>query len=163
MKSISGKNWEELKSTQRLVERVRIDNNFNIIQSKLVVSRNFSDEEIFSIKNNIDIENPFLKKDFLVGCDLLRKHIDNKNQILVIGDYDVDGCLATSLVINFLRKNSISSKYYIPDRVKDGYGANKELIIKLINKHSPKLIIFLDCGSNSHDALKFIKSKKLTL
>ena len=64
MKSISGKNWEELKSTQRLVERVRIDNNFNIIQSKLVVSRNFSDEEIFSIKNNIDIENPFLKKRF---------------------------------------------------------------------------------------------------
>ena len=64
-------------------------------------------------------------------------------------------------MINFLRKNSISSKYYIPDRVKDGYGANKELIIKLINKHSPKLIIFLDCGSNSHDALKFIKSKKI--
>ena len=162
MKSISGNYWEELKSTQRLIDKIKIDHNFSMIQAKMIISRNFSEEEIFSINNNVEITNPFLKKkDFLLGCELLKKHIDKRNKILIIGDYDVDGCVSTSLMVNFLKKNKAKVTYYIPDRVKDGYGANKELIIKLLLKYNPRLIVFLDCGSNSYKALNFIKSKKI--
>ena len=54
MKSISGKNWEEIKLNKRLIEKVKIDHNVNDIQSKLIISRNFSVEEIFLIKNQIN-------------------------------------------------------------------------------------------------------------
>ncbi len=163
MKSISGKNWEEVKLSKRLIEKAQIDHNFNDIQSKLVISRNFSKEEIFLINNQVNLTNPFLHTiDFLSAFKLLKKNIIENNQILIIGDYDVDGCVSTSLMVNFLNFNNSIVKYYIPDRIKDGYGANLDLIIRLINKHNPKLIIFLDCGSSSHLAIKYIKSQNIS-
>tara|TARA_B100001063_G_C16742900_1_gene545808 strand:- start:80 stop:1777 length:1698 start_codon:yes stop_codon:yes gene_type:complete len=159
MISVSGKNWEEIRVNRRLIEKVKVDYNLNDIQSKLVVSRNFSDEEILSIRNKLNFKNPFFKnKDFLLGCELLKKHIINKKKIMIVGDYDVDGCVSTSLMVNFLKKNNNDVNFYIPDRFEDGYGANKKLLIKLIPKYKPHLIIFLDCGSSSLEAIEYSRN-----
>ena len=162
MISVSGKYWEEIKFNKRIIDKIKIDHNLNDIQSKIVLTRNYSDEEIFLIKNIIKLNNPFLNsKDFLIGCRLLKTNIENKKKILIIGDYDVDGCMATSLLVNFITYNNSRVDYYIPDRFKDGYGASKNLIIELIKKFNPNLIVFLDCGSNSNDAIKYLKSKMI--
>ena len=162
MKSISGKNWEELSVNKQLFEKIKIDHTLNDIQAKLVLSRNYSKEEIFLIKNKIPFNNPFVKtKDFLSGIKLLQNCINNNEKILIVGDYDVDGCVSTSLVVNFFKKNNVNFTYYIPDRFKDGYGASKKLITKLINKYTPELIIFLDCGSNSYEAITYLNSKSI--
>jgi single-stranded-DNA-specific exonuclease len=162
MISVSGKNWEELNINKRLVEKIKIDHGLNDIQSKIILSRNYSSEEIYLIKNKIDLKNPFSNtKDFLEGCELLKKNLYRQNKILVIGDYDVDGCMSTSLLVNFLKQKTSRVNYFIPDRFKDGYGASKQLIIKLIKQFNPSLIIFLDCGSNSFGAIKYIKTKKI--
>ena len=159
MKSISGKNWEELSVNKQLVEKIKIDHALNNVQAKLVLSRNYSKEEIFLIKNKIPLNNPFLKtKDFLSGIELLQNCIINNEKILIIGDYDVDGCVSTSLMVNFFKKNNVNFTYYIPDRFKDGYGASKKLIEKLIKKYTFGLIIFLDCGSNSNEAVTYLNS-----
>jgi hypothetical protein len=74
MISVSGKYWEEIKFNKRIIDKIKIDHNLNDIQSKIVLARNYSDEEIFLIKNNIEFRNPFLKtKDFLKGCQLLKR------------------------------------------------------------------------------------------
>ena len=163
MKSISGKYWEEIKTEKRLVDKVKVDHNLNTFQAKLIINRNFTEEELLSINNNISLKNPFINtKDFLSACELLELHITKKNKILIIGDYDVDGCLSTVLMVNFLKKNQAKVKYFIPDRLKDGYGASEKLIRKLISFHKPELIIFLDCGSSSYNAIKFINSKNIS-
>ena len=162
MKSVSGKHWEELSINRRIIEKIKIDHDLNDIQAKLVLSRNYTKEEIFLIKNKIPLHNPFLKtKDFLSGIKLLNNTIINENKILIIGDYDVDGCVSTSLVVNFLRKNNVHPDYYIPNRFEDGYGASEKLIKKLLKKYKPELIIFLDCGSSSYEALKYLNSKSI--
>jgi single-stranded-DNA-specific exonuclease len=162
MISVSGKNWEEFNTNKRLVEKIKIDHGLNDIQSKIILSRNYTNEEICLIKNKIDLKNPFYNtKDFLLGCELLMKNLSRQNKILIIGDYDVDGCISTSLLVNFLKKQKSRINYFIPDRFKDGYGASKDLIIKLIKQFDPGLIIFLDCGSNSYEAIKYIKTKKI--
>ncbi len=162
MKSISGKNWEELQLSKRLIEKIKINYEFNDIQSKIIISRKFSEEEIFLIKNQLNFVNPFYNtKDFLLAIKIFKKNINLDNRILIIGDYDVDGCLSTSILIKFLKFNKSKVNYYIPDRFKDGYGANKNLIIRLIKNYNPQLIIFLDCGSNSHSVIKLIKSKNI--
>ena len=61
MKSVSGKNWEELSTDKRLIEKIKIDHTLNDVQAKLVLSRNFSKEEIFLIRNKIYLKNPFLR------------------------------------------------------------------------------------------------------
>ena len=162
MKSVSGKNWEELSADKRLIEKIKIDHVLNDIQAKLILSRNYSKEEIFLIKDKISLNNPFLKtKDFLLGIELLQKCIINNEKILIVGDYDVDGCVSTSLIINFFKRNNVDLDYYIPDRFKDGYGASEKLIDKLIKKFNPDLVIFLDCGSNSYEAIKNLNSKSI--
>ena len=163
MKSISGKYWEEVKVQKRLIDKVKIDFDLNDTQAKIALSRNYTNQDFFLINNEIKFNNPFLKtKDFLLGCELLKNNIENENNILIIGDYDVDGCMSTSIFFNFLNKNNGKVNYYIPDRFKDGYGASKNLIIKLIKKFQPNLTIFLDCGSNSYDAIKYLKTKKIS-
>src|SRR5210317_33903 len=162
MISVSGKNWEEDYTNKRLIEKIKIDHDFNDIQSKIILSRNYTSEEVYLIKNKINIKNPFYNtNDFILGCELLEENLNNQNNILIVGDYDVDGCMSTSLLVNFLKTKKNKVNYFIPDRFKDGYGASKNLIIKLIKKFNPGLIIFVDCGSNSHDALKHIKTKKI--
>ena len=162
MISISGKNWEEEYTNKRLIEKIKIDHGFNDIQSKIILSRNYSSEEIYLIKNKIELKNPFYNtKDFLLGCELLEKNLKSQSKVLIIGDYDVDGCMSTSILFNFLKKNNARVNYIIPDRLKDGYGASRKLIIKLIKQFDPNLVIFLDCGSNSYEAIKFIKLKNI--
>jgi single-stranded-DNA-specific exonuclease len=164
MISISGKHWEEVKIQKRLIDKVKIDFDLTDTQSKIALSRNYTDQDFFLINNEIKLHNPFLKtKDFLLGCELLKNNIENHNNILIIGDYDVDGCMSTSIFFNFLKKNHSKINYYIPDRFKDGYGASKNLIIKLTKKFRPNLIIFLDCGSNSYEATKYLKTKKISV
>jgi len=162
MISVSGKDWEEEYTIKRLIEKIKIDYRLNDIQAKIILSRNYSKEEIYLIKNKIDLKNPFHNtKDFLLACELLKKNLKNQNKILIIGDYDVDGCMSTSLLVNFLKEKNANVDYFIPDRFKDGYGASKDLVIKLIKRFDPKLIIFLDCGSNSYDATEYINTKKI--
>src|SRR5210317_1005489 len=162
MISVSGKNWEELNINKRLVEKIKIDHGLNDIQSKIILSRNYSNEEIYLINNKIDLKNPFYNtKDFLQGCEILNKNLIRQNKIFIIGYYDVKRCMLISLLVNFLKKKSARVNFFIPDRFKDGYGANKELIKILIKQFDPDFIIFLDCGSNSYEAIKYIKTKKI--
>ena len=68
----------------------------------------------------------------------------------------MDQC--TSLFVNFFQSLNNPKFYYIPDRFNDGYGASKKLFEKLILK-KPKLIIILDCGSTSVDAVNYLNKK----
>ena len=162
MISVSGKNWEELYANKRLVEKIKIDHGLNDIQSKIILSRNYTSEEIHLINNRIELKNPFYNtKDFLQGCELLNKNLNRQNKILIIGDYDVDGCMSTSLLVNFLKQKNSRVNYFIPDRFKDGYGASKKLIISLVRQQNPDLIILLDCGSNSVEAINYLREKNI--
>ena len=58
----------------------------------------------------------------------LKKSLDNNENILIIGDYDVDGCVSTSLMVNFFKKILKKIDFYIPNRFDDGYGGNIKLI-----------------------------------
>jgi len=72
----------------------------------------------------------------------------------------VDGSAATSLFVRFFENINHPFYYYIPDREKDGYGATKKLFQKLILE-KPKLIIMVDCGSTSNEAVDFLNDNKI--
>ena len=104
MESVSGKYWEESKINQRVFEKIKSENSFTDIINKLIVLRNFNKEEIFTIDNKIKLINPFLKnKDFENSYKTFKETIKKKGKILIIGDYDVDGIVSTSLFIKFLK------------------------------------------------------------
>ena len=161
MESVSGKYWEESKINQRIFEKIKSENNFPDIINKLILLRSFNKEEIFTINNKIKLINPFFKiKDFENSYKTLKETIEKKGKILIIGDYDVDGIVSTALFIKFLKILNYPYDFYIPDRLKDGYGASLKLIKKLIKK-KPNLVIMLDCGSNSNESVELLNMNSI--
>tara|TARA_B110000263_G_scaffold249166_1_gene265952 strand:- start:94 stop:1794 length:1701 start_codon:yes stop_codon:yes gene_type:complete len=163
MISVSNKEWSERKFSTNLVDKLSQDNNFSQILSKLIISRNFNDEEIHSIKHfkNINFSNVFkFNKDYKQSIDLVIKCVGNKEPICIFGDYDVDGSCSTALFLKFFKSINHPVYFYIPDRAKDGYGPNIKLFKEILKKN-PKLIILVDCGSNSNDAINFLNERKI--
>jgi single-stranded-DNA-specific exonuclease len=161
MISVSGREWQESKFNKNLAEKTQQDYNFSKILSQLIVSRNFTKNEIHLIENNLHLSNVFQNnRDFIKSVILLENVIKNKEKICILGDYDVDGSASTSLFVKFFESINHPYFYYIPDREKDGYGASKKLFEKLIKK-KPKLIIMVDCGSTSVEAIDYLNEKKV--
>ena len=160
MISVSGRKWQEKKVNRKLVEKIQQDNNFSNILAQLIVTRNFDEKEIYLIDNDLNLSNDFQKnQDFIQSVELVEFSIKNRENICILGDYDVDGSASTSLLVRFFKAINHPFFYYIPDREKDGYGASKKLFEKLI-KENPKLVIMVDCGSTSFKAIDYLKQKK---
>jgi len=161
MISVSGKKWIEKKVNKNSIEKVKQDFKLSEILSRLIVSRNYDISEINLINNNLNIINVFKNNsDFNDALEYLINSIKNKENICILGDYDVDGSAATSLLVNFFDYIKQPHYYYIPDREKDGYGASKKLFQKLILK-KPKLVIMVDCGSTSYEAVSFLNENRI--
>ena len=161
MISVSDKNWELKKINKNLVEKLKQDLSLSDVVSRLAISRKFDQTELSSINNNLVLSNVFRNNiDFQKSLELVCNSINNGEKICILGDYDVDGSAATSLFIRFFKSINNKFFYYIPDREKDGYGASKKLFQKLILK-KPKLIIMVDCGSTSNEAIDFLNDNNI--
>ena len=161
MISVSGRKWEQKKINQNLVNKLKQDFDFSDILSRLIISRKFQDDEIATINTDLDLNNVFLNnEDFNQSIKLVIDCINNNEKICILGDYDADGACATSLLVRYFNHINQKHFFYIPDRTKDGYGASKKLFQKLILK-KPKLIIMVDCGSTSNDAIEYLNNHNI--
>jgi single-stranded-DNA-specific exonuclease len=161
MISVSGKIWTEQRVNQNLVEKFKQDYGLSNILSKLIISRNYDSSEIYGINNKQKLINIFKDdKDFEKASLILLKAINNNENICILGDYDVDGACATSLLVRYFNYINQKHFFYIPDRTEDGYGASKKLFQKLILK-KPKLIIMVDCGSTSNEAVDYLNKHNI--
>ncbi len=161
MISVSKKKWEKQKVNKNLVEKVKQDHGFGNILSHLIISRNYDSSEIYGINNNQEITNIFKDDyDFQKASLILLDTIKNNEKVCILGDYDVDGSCATSLFVRYFNHINQQHFFYIPDRISDGYGASKKLFQKLIIK-KPKLIIMVDCGSTSYEAIEYLNQQNI--
>jgi single-stranded-DNA-specific exonuclease len=107
-----------------------------------------------------DLHNPYLMKDMDKAVSRIEKAIANNENILVFGDYDVDGTTAVSLVSSYLRSFYPNVATYIPDRYNEGYGISY-LGIDYAEDNAVSLIIALDCGIKSIDHVNYAKAKNI--
>ena len=105
-----------------------------------------------------DLHNPYLMKDMDKAVNRIEKSIENNENILVFGDYDVDGTTAVSLVSSYLRTIYSNVDTYIPDRYDEGYGISFKGI-DYAEDNGISLIIALDCGIKSIDHVDYANKK----
>ncbi len=159
MISINGINWKLNNIPERLILRHKQNFNISYLLSKIFLSKKYTDDEIHnSIYKNLNNEIHFKNKDFEYAANILLDNLNKNKSILIFGDYDVDGYSSTYLLYDYFKNQNINCDYYIPDRFLDGYGPNKLLLKKLINKANYGLVIFVDCGSNSVDVIDYLES-----
>ncbi len=101
-----------------------------------------------------NIRSPFSIKDMDTAVRRIYEAIKNNEKILIFGDYDVDGITSTSILLNFLQNSGADVHYYIPHRTKEGYSLQTMHISDYAIPNEINLIITVDCGSSSHDAVK---------
>lgn len=105
-----------------------------------------------------DLHNPFLMKDMEKAVQRIQKAIENQENILIYGDYDVDGTTAVSLMYLFLQQFTHNIAFYIPDRYTEGYGVSYQGI-NYASDNDFSLIIALDCGIKAVDKVAYANEK----
>ena len=86
MISISGKKWEEKEINPNIIEKIKQDFNYSEVLSKLIIAKNFNEDEIYSIDNVVELPNVFLKnKDFIKSINIVLDAINNKEKICILG------------------------------------------------------------------------------
>ncbi|HET8861009.1 single-stranded-DNA-specific exonuclease RecJ [Marivirga sp.] len=134
--------------------------NINSVLSKILVGRginNYDEAKSFFRPSIEDCHDPFLMKDMPQAVDRLINAIENKEFILVYGDYDVDGSTSVAMMYSFLKNYCSNLFYYIPDRYLEGYGISMQGI-DYANEHNCSLIISLDCGIKAEDQVDYANS-----
>jgi len=106
------------------------------------------------------LHDPYLMKDMDKAVARIELAIENQENILVFGDYDVDGTTAVSLVSSYLKSHYPNIATYIPDRYDEGYGISFKGI-DFANDNGFSLIIALDCGIKSIDHISYAKEKNI--
>jgi single-stranded-DNA-specific exonuclease len=153
------KSKPEKEKVQALQNALQVDE----IIATLLVQRgieNFEQAKTFFRPTLEDLHNPYLMKDMDKAVSRIEKAIANNENILVFGDYDVDGTTAVSLVSSYLRSFYPNVATYIPDRYNEGYGISY-LGIDYAEDNAISLIIALDCGIKSIDHVNYAKAKNI--
>ncbi|TYB74114.1 single-stranded-DNA-specific exonuclease RecJ [Bizionia saleffrena] len=107
-----------------------------------------------------DLHDPYLMKDMEKAVQRIEHAIVNNENILVYGDYDVDGTTAVSLMSSYLLTDYPNVATYIPDRYDEGYGVSFKGI-DFANDNDFSLIIALDCGIKAIDKVAYAKEKNI--
>ena len=161
--SVQGKEWVLKHFDKNLAEIISKEFDIDFLTSRLLAIRNINQDQIESFLNpkiKNFLPNPFHFKDMDLGLSVVSTHIKNKSKICIFGDYDVDGATSSGMMSKFLKQLNIDHFVFIPDRQKDGYGPSVKTFENIINKKTD-LIIALDCGTTSFDAIDYAKSKNI--
>ncbi len=149
----------EKEKVQQLQNELKIDE----IIATLLVQRGIETYEqarSFFRPTLADLHDPYLMKDMDKAVNRIENAISNHENILVFGDYDVDGTTAVSLVSSYLKSIYPNIDTYIPDRYDEGYGISYKGI-DYADDNGITLIIALDCGIKSIDHVAYAKDKNI--
>ncbi|MCI9259669.1 MULTISPECIES: single-stranded-DNA-specific exonuclease RecJ [Romboutsia] len=132
---------------------------------KLMVNRDITDDNIINSYINPVYENlhsPKTMKDIALAVNIIKRKIQEKKKIRIIGDYDVDGIISVFILYTALKECGANVDYEIPDRIKDGYGIN-ENIVKTAYDEDVDTIITCDNGISAIDQIQYAKNLGLTV
>src|SRR5574344_2539209 len=126
-------------------------------------------EKLFSILNARHLSNPYSKlanlpnpnsfKDIEIASKRVKQAVDSGEKITIVGDYDVDGVVSTTIMLEFFDKLNIDVDYIIPNRFEHGYGLSPK-IVDLIDSG---LVITVDNGITAYEASLKLKEKNIDL
>lgn len=135
------------------------------ILAKILINRSLvslQEIEYFLYAQKKDLQSPLKIPGVEKGAQRIFKAIKNREKILIYGDYDVDGITSTALLTDLFSQLGGEVIYYIPDRMEEGYGMNKEAILGAKEK-KVDLIVTVDCGISAVEEALYTKQLGMDL
>jgi len=100
---------------------------------------------------------PHLLPDIEIAIDRIKKAVRKGEKVSLFGDYDVDGITSLAIFYDYIKNQPVETSFYIPHRLKEGFGLNKDAI-KRIKRQGTNLLICFDCGTNSLEEIELAKA-----
>ena len=142
------KKWECYEIDEKKLKEFMQKYNLNELLARVLLNKGIKEKEnidLFMNPTRNDFHNPFLMPDMEIAVDRILKAIDNNEKIIIYGDYDADGITSITVLKSFLEERGLEVDSYIPNRLDEGYGLNKEAIKKVFDD-GHRLMITVDCG-----------------
>lgn len=158
--------WKMTESTDNSAIRLAKELGISLLLGRLLVNRGLTDPEeakAFLTPDLARLHDPFQFRDMKRAVERIARAIQNQEQILVYGDYDVDGITSISVIIRVLGK-LLPGKllYYIPKRLEEGYGLHLTSLEKALAK-GVRLIITVDCGISAIEESAYLKTRGIDI
>jgi len=160
MEKYMNKKWECYNLDNEKVEELVKKRHITNLLASILVNRGIIDGEkinVFLNPTRKDFYNPFLMPDMEIAVKRIVKAIENKEKIMIYGDYDADGITSITVLKKYLNEIGLKTGEYIPNRLNEGYGLNKDAISKIYND-GYKLMITVDCGISGLEEVDYANS-----
>lgn len=153
------KKWQIYESNNEKIEEISKKYNLNKLLATILVNRNIEENQIetYLNPNRKNFHDPFLMPDMEIAVNRILKAMENKEKIIIYGDYDVDGITSITVLKSFLKDRGIDVDQYIPNRLEEGYGLNNPAV-KKIAEQGYDLMITVDCGISGIEEIKYANS-----
>lgn len=145
------KEWKYYEVDEEKVKEIARKFQISSLLASILVNRNIIEEKdirLFLDPTREDFHDPYLLPDMKKAIDRIITAIEKKEKMIIYGDYDVDGITSITVMKKFLEERGIEVGYYIPNRLEEGYGLNKQAVRKIASENY-KLMITVDCGISS--------------
>jgi single-stranded-DNA-specific exonuclease len=160
MPNASSKRWITKKCSAEDVTRLARELNVSALTATLLANRGLTDPETarrFLAPKVADLHDPFLMRDMRCAVDRINSAIARQEKILIYGDYDVDGTTSTVILKKALSMIGADVSYFIPERIRDGYGMRDDAIDRA-KADGYQLIISVDTGIRANQVVDHARS-----
>lgn len=152
------KKWQIYETNEAEINKISQKYNLNRLLSSIIVNRNIKEDiDVFLNPTRSNFYDPFLMPDMEIAVDRIIKAINNKEKMIIYGDYDVDGITSITVLKSFLEDRGIYVDSYIPNRLEEGYGLNKPAIDEIVKKEYD-LMITVDTGISGIEEIEYANS-----
>lgn len=154
------KKWEFYGVDEETIKDISSKNNISELLATVLANRGITESkeiEKFLNPTRNDFYDPYMMPDMEIAVERIIKAVENKEKVIIYGDYDVDGITSITVLKKFLSEIGLEAGYYIPNRLDEGYGLNLESV-KKIAEEKYTLIITVDCGISGIDEIDYANS-----
>ncbi|MGN1297689.1 MAG: single-stranded-DNA-specific exonuclease RecJ [Clostridia bacterium] len=154
------KKWQIYETNEEEIKKLKSKYQLNELLATILVNRNIIKEDdirLFLNPTRNDFYDPFLITDMEVAIERIVEAIEGKQKVTIYGDYDVDGITSITVLKSFLEDVGLEASSYIPNRLNEGYGLNKDAI-DTIKQSGCDLMITVDCGISAIDEIEYANS-----
>lgn len=152
--------WNTLESDSASVDAISASLDVSKTLAQLLVQRGVNTQdaaEEFLRPRLAMLDNPFALTNLEAAVRRIEVAIEAKQEVVVFGDYDVDGITSTVQLVSLLRHLELEPRFCVPRRLEEGYGLSYEAIDRVFDGRIPHLFIALDCGTNAHEPIAYIR------
>ena len=154
------KKWECYEKDVESIEKIQNEFKVSSLLATIIVNKGLKTKEeieVFLNPTRNDFHDPYLMPDMEIAVNRILKAIENKEKVIIYGDYDVDGITSITVLKKFLSDRGLQVDQYIPNRLDEGYGLNKAAIEKIVEQKY-NLMITVDCGISGIEEIEYANS-----